>query len=305
MTVLAALLSWYRRHARDLPWRKTRDSYDIFISELMLQQTQVDRVIPKYREWIKRLPNWKKLAAASTRELVNLWAGLGYNRRALYARDAAREVVAHGVPKSEADWRRLKGVGPYMAAVLAEFVNRQRAIVIDTNVRRVAGRAFLGLPYPHLSDDARIRKAIDRALPERGPHWLVPHAMMDLGSAICLPKIPRCDVCPLKTACRAKRRFDAVRLDATLALLKRHRERTRVIESRHAEKKHPDRIYRGRILAWIRSHGSTKLMALGARIDETYDPVADLDWVRRMAKRLVKDRLIVLGAGDTISLPHS
>ncbi len=301
--MIRRVIAWYRTHKRDLPWRKTRDSYAIFISELMLQQTQVDRVIPKYREWIKRLPTWELLAYSPTRLLIQLWAGLGYNRRALFARDAAREVVKTDVPTSETDWRRLKGVGPYMAAALAEFVNHERAVVIDTNVRRVAGRAFLGIPYPHLSDDARIRGALDRALPVRGAHWEVPHAMMDLGSLICLPKIPSCTICPLASVCRARRRFGADRLDTTLALLRRHRDRTRVVESRHAEKKYPDRIYRGRILSWIRTRGATRLAAIGPKIDETYDPVADADWVRRMAHRLAKDGLLREKKRNVLSLP--
>ncbi len=301
MTLLLLLFAWYRRHGRDLPWRTTRNAYRIFISELMLQQTQVDRVIPKYRAWLRRFPSWKKLASASTRELMIAWAGLGYNRRALYARDAARTVIRDGIPTTAREWQRLKGAGPYMAAALAEFVNHERAIVIDTNIRRVAGRVLLGMPYPHRSDDPRIRTALNRVVPERDAHWQIPHALMDLGASICTPRIPRCDICPLAGVCRARRRFVPEKRGATLRLLAKHHERTRVHERRHAEKKFPDRIYRGRILSIVRTNGRTRIAMLGPNIDETFDPVADRDWIRSMVKRLVKDGLLLLHPGDTIS----
>ena len=160
--VARRLLAWYALHKRDLPWRKTRDPYRIFVSELMLQQTQVDRVLPKYRAFIGRFRTWRSLADAKTSDLIHAWAGLGYNRRALYARDAAKHVIAYGVPVEETYWRRLKGVGPYMAAALTEFANGKRALVIDTNIRRVIGRVALGRPYPGPADDPRILRALER-----------------------------------------------------------------------------------------------------------------------------------------------
>ncbi len=261
-------------------------------------------MIPKYRAWLRRFPSWKKLAGARTRALVISWAGLGYNRRVIAARDAARQVMRDGIPTTAHDWRRLKGVGPYMAAALAEFVNHERAIVIDTNVRRVAGRVLLGVPYPHLSDDARIRRALNRILPIHGAHWEIPHAMMDLGAMVCLSRIPRCEACPLVRVCMARKFFLPDRLAATLRRRAKQQQQTRIVESRHAEKKYPDRIYRGRILTWIRVHGKTRLSTIGYRVDDTYDPVADLDWIRNMVKRLEKDGLLLFHSGDTISLPR-
>jgi A/G-specific adenine glycosylase len=295
------LLNWYRKHKRDLPWRKTRDAYRIFMSELMLQQTQVDRVIPRYLDWIKTFRSWNDLSKASTQELVHAWAGLGYNRRALYARDAARDVVKHGVPSDEGDWRKLKGVGPYMAAALTEFVNHARAIVIDTNVRRVAGRVLLGLPYPKPQDDGRIIATLERVTPQRGAHWELPQAFMDLANTNCRAHIPECATCPLRDICRARRLFTPQRFASTLL----KKQTSKPHERRHQEKKYPDRIYRGRILAWIRTHGPTKLAALGPHIDETHDPIADQDWIRAMTSRLVKDGLLAQGRRDTIILPKS
>ena len=298
---IASLLRWYRTNRRNLPWRNTRDGYRIFMSELMLQQTQVDRVIPLYENWLKTLPSWSSLAAASTPQLLHNWAGLGYNRRALYAREAARQVVEHGEPKTEEGWRSLKGVGPYMAAALSEFVNHTRAIVIDTNVRRVAGRLLLGLAYPALTDDRRITRALEGATPANGAHWDVPQAFMDLANATCHAKIPDCANCPLQKICKARPKFSSKRLAETV----KTKPRMRVTERMHAEKKFPDRIYRGRILALVRKEEKVSLKRLGPRIDETFDPIADTDWLLAMTQRLAKDGLIIRRAGDTLSLPHS
>ena len=229
---IRALLAWYRKNKRILPWRDVDDAYRVFISEIMLQQTQVDRVIPKFREWIHQFPTWKRLADAKTADLLHAWAGLGYNRRALQVREAARQVVERGEPKDEGEWRALKGVGPYTAAALTEFANHRPAIVIDTNVRRVAGRLFLGRPHPTLSDDARLRGILARIVPRRGRHWDVPQAFMDLGSAICLPS-PQCAVCPLRRRCLAAPKF--------LSGMGPKRRMVRTKERRHANKPHLSR----------------------------------------------------------------
>lgn len=294
-TVDRTLLAWYRSHKRDLPWRKTRDPYRIFVSELMLQQTQVDRVVPKYQGWLKTFPSWKTLANATTAGLIHAWAGLGYNRRALYAREAARDVVKNGAPQDEKGWRTLRGVGPYMAAALTEFVNGRRAIVIDTNIRRVVGRIFLGKPFPRPADDARIRPVLERITPRTNGHRDLPQAFMDFANAVCLPRSPRCTDCPLYAQCRAGKKF----LRGTV----RAPSRKKITERMHREKKYPDRIYRGRILAWVRTHGPTRHSELGTHIDDAYDPIADRDWVRAMCARLVADGLLAWVKKDSVSLP--
>jgi A/G-specific adenine glycosylase len=294
---LATLLRWYRVHGRVLPWRNAErlSVYGIFISELMLQQTQVPRVIPKYDAWMKRFPTWKRLADARTADLIHAWAGLGYNRRALQARDAARYVVEHKEPRSAEEWRHLKGVGPYMAAALAEFANHERAIVIDTNVRRVAGRVFFGVPHPNPSIDAKLFRALDKIVPERGRHWDIPQAFMDLGSAICSPRAPACASCPLKRVCKAAPLF----LSGNAPM----RMRTASREKRYAEKPHPDRIYRGRILALVRSHRTLHREKLANNFDPDFDPVRDQDWRNAMIARLVKDGLLAIDKKNIISLP--
>jgi len=295
--VARRLLAWYAQNKRDLTWRKTRDPYRIFISELMLQQTQVDRVLPKYKAFIRRFRTWKALADATTSDVINAWAGLGYNRRALYAREAAKHVVAYGVPFDGSYWLRLKGVGPYMAAALTEFVNGKRALVIDTNIRRVIGRVALERPYPVPLDDPRILNALERITPTSIAHRDFPQAAMDLANAICHSRVPECAHCPLRTECLASKKF----LSGDVPVKRRTPKTERV----HAEKRFPDRIYRGRILAWVRTHGPTKIDALGLAIDKTFDRIADLDWLHAMVGRLIKDGLLVRRRGDIISLPRS
>lgn len=280
------LLRWYKVHRRNLPWRDTRDGYRIFISELMLQQTQVDRVITKFNEFLKQFPSWETLAQAKTPDLIYAWAGLGYNRRVLYAREAAQHVVTNGIPTTVDGWRKLKGVGPYMAAALSEFVDHRRAIVIDTNVRRVAGRIFLGLAFPNSDDDMMIIKQLEKAIPKKGEHWNVPQAFMDVGSSICPVTSPRCAICPMQKECTVAKRF----LNGTVT--KTHRAIAHPTERIHAEKKYPDRIYRGRIIKLLREVKMMDERAIGERIDEDFDQIADRDWVHDMIERLVKDGLV-------------
>jgi len=280
---------------RDLPWRDIARPYAIFISELMLQQTQVLRVIPKYHAWLKQFPSWKRLADAKTPKLLHAWAGLGYNRRALQAREAARTVVDQGEPQTEDEWRRLKGVGPYMAAALTEFANHTRAIVIDTNVRRVVGRVFLGLSHPKLTDDVKLRRILEQETPRTGRHWDLPQAFMDLGSAICVVRKPQCAICPLRNACKAAPTF--------LAGGGEKKRSTKPHERVHDEKPYPDRIYRGRILALVRTEKRTR-ESLGKNFDPDFDPIRDTDWRNAMIERLVKDGLLSINKKNLLSLPR-
>lgn len=293
----STILRWYRTHKRNLPWRRTQNPYRIFISELMLQQTQVERVIPKYHAFLKRFPHWNALATATTAELIRAWTGLGYNRRALYAREAARTVVHTGIPSSEHEWRKLKGVGPYMAAALTEFVNHIRSLVMDTNVRRVVGRLMLGKPFPGLEDDKRIFAALKKLTPQTAQHAELPHAFMDFGSAVCTSRAPLCLSCPLRTQCKAAKTFLAAR-GKTL-----RRTPAKITERIHRDKSYPDRIYRGRILSRVQTHGPLSLQACGPRIDPNFDPIADSQWLRDMAERLVKDGLLRWKSKDILALP--
>ncbi|HZT91466.1 MAG TPA: A/G-specific adenine glycosylase [Gaiellaceae bacterium] len=179
------LLSWYARNARPLPWRETNDPYAILVSEVMLQQTQVERVVPRWRVWMERWPSVEVLAAASTGEVIAAWQGLGYNRRALNLHRAARHVARHGWPE---DLTELPGVGPYTAAAVGNFAFGRDVLPVDTNVKRVR---------------ERTRTAFDAACAQ---------ALFDLGATICLARVPRCGACPLAAACPSRgRRYEPLR----------------------------------------------------------------------------------------------
>ncbi len=296
MLATSKLLRWYDRHGRDLPWRKTRDPYCILISEIMLQQTQVPRVLLFYSRWLKRFPNFSTLAKASNADVIHAWAGLGYNRRALMLRDIAREVVRRGVPKTEAQWRELKGIGPYTAAALACFSLHERTMPIDTNIRRVLARFKHGIPYRfHIRSDRTYR--VSGLLPKKGRFYDIPQALFDLASAVC-KKIPDCASCPLKTECKAAPKFLSGRVRTPRQMVKKP------LESRHRNKKFPDRIYRGRILAIVRqSPRGAHLSDIGQMCDESFDAKKDSAWLEAVVNRLVKDELVTR-QGNTLFL-HS
>ena len=285
MKPAARLLRWYRVHGRILPWRQTRDPYKILVSEIMLQQTQVERVKVFYRNWLKEFGSWKKLAAASNADVIIAWAGLGYNRRALALRDIARQVVEQGVPTTEEDWQSLKGIGPYTAAALSAFAQQKRTLPIDTNIRRVLGRYYFGKTFPDLKDDIRIRRKTESFLPKRGHYYDVPQAIFDLATMICT-KAPDCARCPLKSDCKAASKF----LSGNVKIPKRSTPKPN--ERKHRDKRYPDRIYRGRILKVVRVSVRVDSKKLGALIDPHFDAMLDYKWVENMIDRLVKDGMI-------------
>jgi A/G-specific adenine glycosylase len=212
----ALLLAWYGECGRDLPWRHTTDAYSILVSEVMLQQTQVDRVVPRYLDWIERWPSPEALAEASAADVIRAWQGLGYNRRALALHRAAQAIAAEGWPD---DLTRLPGVGPYTAAAIRNFAFGDDVLPHDVNVDRVerrTGHSFTGAAA---------------------------QALMDLGATICLARIPRCEACPLAGDCPSRgtrdeplrkqsrfegsfrqRRADTLRLVAATPAPARHEE---------------------------------------------------------------------------------
>ena len=171
------LLAWYGRFGRDLPWRNTRDPYAILVSEVMLQQTQVERVIPRYLAWLERWPTAEALATASAADVIRAWQGLGYNRRAVSLHRAAQAVARDGWPD---DLTGLPGIGPYTAAAVRNFAFGDDVLPHDVNVDRVERRTGY-----------RFTGAAAQAL-------------MDLGATVCLARIPRCDACPLAGGCPAR-----------------------------------------------------------------------------------------------------
>lgn len=180
-----ALLQWYGENKRPLPWRETRDPYAILISEVMLQQTQVERVVPRWVAWMKRWPTPTALAAASPGDVIRAWQGLGYNRRGINLHRAAAAIAEHGWPKDLTD---LPGVGPYTAAAIRNQAFGEPVLPVDTNVDRIQERT--GHTF--------------------GPEAL--QALFDLGATVCLARVPRCDACPLAGGCPSRgRRYEPLR----------------------------------------------------------------------------------------------
>lgn len=198
------LLAWYRRHRRDLPWRRTADPYRILVSEIMLQQTQVERVVPKYHEFLDRYPTLEALAGAAKEDIRRLWYPLGYNVRPLNLHGIAREAVARydgRLPDDGPALREMRGIGRYTAGAVLCFAYGRAVPIVDTNVRRVLGRVFLG---PRRLARLRGQKAIwDLAgtlVPARAAYDYN-QALMDFGATWCTARAPRCRPCPMRGFC--------------------------------------------------------------------------------------------------------
>ena len=201
----AALLEWFAAAGRDLPWRRTRDPYKIMVSEIMLQQTQVDRVIPKYHAFLEAFPTLAALAAAPTADVIRAWSGLGYNRRAINMQRTARAVIEeHGgeFPRDVAALLKLPGIGPYTAGAIACFAFEQDVAFIDTNIRRVVQRLFVGPAASAAATDARLIEIAQIAVPP-GQGWAWNQAIMELGALVCTAAAPACWRCPARAHCRA------------------------------------------------------------------------------------------------------
>lgn len=205
--IAAALLDWYAENRRDLPWRRTRDPYAIWVSEVMLQQTRVEAVTPYYRRWLRRFPTVRRLARARSGSVLAAWEGLGYYRRALQLRRAAQVVVREHdgrLPRSAAQLRRLPGFGAYTAAAVAAFAFGEDEVALDGNLRRVLSRLTDLEVDPRTPEgEARLMRWARRNLPP-GKASAFNQALMDLGAQVCLPRHPRCAACPLRRFCRAR-----------------------------------------------------------------------------------------------------
>ena len=201
-----ALANWYCENGRHaLPWRRTRDPYAVLVSEVMLQQTQVERVRPYYLAWLERWPTVAALAAASPSDAIRAWSGLGYNRRALNLHRAAVAIVDRHysvVPLSREALRALPGVGAYTAAAVASFAASNRVAVVDTNIGRVVARSVLGAENAAATTVSALNAAAEALLPQDGEearrHNL---ALMDLGALVCRSRAPICEACPFAKAC--------------------------------------------------------------------------------------------------------
>jgi A/G-specific adenine glycosylase len=194
--------AWFKKNKRDLPWRKT-DTWGILVSEFMLQQTPVNRVLPVYNEWMKRWPTAAHLAKATPAEVITAWGRLGYPRRALRLHECAKVITNQlkgEIPTTEVELRKLPGIGEYTAAAMVAFAFSGRSLVLDINIRRLFVRLFDGAESPTTSatNDEKVR--YEELIPKKDPHiWAA--ATMELGALVCTSQSPKCAICPVSDRC--------------------------------------------------------------------------------------------------------
>ena len=287
------LLAWYAAHQRPLPWRLSRDPYAILVSEIMLQQTQVERVIPKYREFLERFPTLKSLAAAPLGEVIRAWGPLGYNQRAVRLHQLANLVMERRsgkLPTQPDELIELPGLGPYTAAAVACFAFDRPVATLDTNVRRVLGRVLSDEPGFATRSGRALAAAAGSVLPvDRAADWN--QALMDLGATVCTARTPSCHHCPLAEACAARRT-----LQQTPCRPVRRAAEGRVAYRADEPYVGSTRFYRGRIVDRLRELAPGSYLTideLGSAILPGFEP-ARREWLLRLLQRLAADGLVVL-----------
>jgi A/G-specific adenine glycosylase len=214
------LLRWYDQHGRDLPWRQTREPYRVLVSEIMLQQTQVDRVLPKYAEWLEKFPSFQALATAAEHDVMATWRPLGYNIRPKRLQAIAREALARydgRLPEDEITLLSFKGIGAYTAGAIRSFAFGQRAAILDTNVARVLFRLFVAVGDHRAHGVKRHLWAVSEALLPRVRVYDFNQALMDFGATVCTARKPLCSSCPMARACPSAPTFTTAATAATAA----------------------------------------------------------------------------------------
>jgi A/G-specific adenine glycosylase len=283
------LLDWFAVNARDLPWRRTRDPYAILVSEVMLQQTQVDRVIPYYERFLERFPTARDLASAATAEVIRFWSGLGYNRRAVNMQRAAQavtETLGGEFPRSLPALRQLPGVGAYTAGAIAAFAFEQDVAFLDTNMRRVVSRVVFGEEPGAGAPDASLMAAAEALVPP-GEGWAWNQALIEFGALQCTARRPACIVCPLQSVCSA---FPVMQT----ALSEKRRKRNGTPQPFAGT----NRYFRGRVVEVLRTlpsgdESGIALDVLGPRVRDDFSS-QDLPWLRSLVEGLQRDGLAVI-----------
>jgi len=303
-----ALLQWYAREQRDLPWRATSDPYAILVSEIMLQQTQVDRVLPKYQQFLSAFPTLVDLADAPTADVISVWVPLGYNRRAISLQSIARQVIAEyegHIPDTIDELLKLKGIGRYTAGAIACFAYHKHVATVDTNIRRVLHRIFLGLEHPEPKvNDSQMLSLAEQVLPE-GKAYDWNQALMDMGATICTSNNPECLECPLQEACQAYKEMSQYSLFPSGTVLRQLRK---VAEKKTTYQAQPftssNRYFRGRIVDLLRTLPTDErisLAALGPKIKPEFS-IDELVWLQKIVDGLVRDGLLDYNE-DGVRLP--
>lgn len=267
------LLSWYETSRRALPWRSPRTTaWGVYVSEIMAQQTQVDRVAPLWKQWMQRWPNPTALAAAKPADVLRAWDRLGYPRRALWMHQAAQQMVLQHngrVPRTDADLRALPGIGEYTAAAIRAFAFKQRAVVLDVNVRRVHSRLYFGVDAPTSSITNAEREHHEQFLPE-DPQTAatLSQAVMEFGALVCTAKQPGCSECPVRAHCswvkagspagehrRRQPKFDGTDRQCRGALMKVLRDTEGPVHASMLEQEWDDAFQRQRCLDGLVADG--------------------------------------------------
>jgi len=294
LKIISALLRWYRKCGRKLPWRNEKDPYRILVSEVMLQQTQVTRVMAKYPEFLKKFPTFRKLAHAKTSEVIRTWRGMGYNNRALRLQNLSKIIVSDlggKLPHSVEDLEKLPGIGRYTSHAIACFAYGQSVPVVDTNVARVLGRLHPVAKARSLQRPADVWTVARQHLPGSSAHdWN--QALMDLGATICTAARPRCEICPLKSLCPSAHRW----------------QRKTIRQSRRepGRKGIPNRIYRGKTIEVLRDLKPGTSMSPSSLARKIVAGYAERDqrWFLALLKSLERDGLVRMIGRTRISLPE-
>lgn len=290
--VQAAVLAWFAENRRDLPWRHTRDPYPVLVSEVMLQQIQVARAIPFYLAFLARFPTVRDLAAAPLADAIRVWADLGRYKRVVSLHRTARIIVAeHGgvVPREIAALRQLPGIGPYTAGAIACFAYEEPVAFVDTNMRRVLQRLFVGLTGDRsAASEKRLQRLAEASVP-RDRAWEWNQGLMEFGALHCTARRPRCTSCPVQLYCAAYPEIE------TIPAEQRKRTGDAPPPSRYEES---NRYLRGRVLARLREHpaeseqGGVALSELGLQLRPGFSE-EDLPWLVDVIDSLRKDGLAV------------
>lgn len=253
MGMQARLLSWYKQNGRDLPWRQTKDPYKILISEIMLQQTQVDRVISKYVTWLRELPDFASLAKAPRRAVLRAWSGLGYNNRAVRLHTLAKLLVEQHdaqLPDEEQELRKLPGIGPYTAGAIMVFAHNKPGTCVDVNIDRIIKRIYFFKTQTKITKNDVEEKFLHSFPAGHARDW--GNCLMDFGSRICTPTKPRCNECPIFTSCKSKG--------------ERPDEQSLRKKKRQAPFLHSNRWWRGQILKALLQNESLSHKALRQKV---------------------------------------
>ena len=277
------VLAWYKKNKRDLPWRNT-DAWGVLVSEIMLQQTPVARVLPIYIEWMKRWPTPAALAAATPAQVITAWGRLGYPRRALRLHECAKVISTQykgRIPDTESELRELPGIGDYTSAAIIAFAFEGRSLVLDINIRRVFARVIDGVEVPTAAPTKSERHEREKLIPSKNPHvWAA--ATMELGALICTAKNPHCGQCPLADQCIWRS------LDYPLS------DQPKRTQSWHGT----DRQCRGVIVQALRENPALSKK----EIMQLWDVPSQ---VEKALLTLLEDGLVVAQKGQRFSLPQS